>query len=143
MIAALAGTPAVQHLTAGRADASSPPSPRHPPHAGNPPPADPIQVDPGRVPGSPTASPPGPTILGAPHDGAATVIRADAGHALPPPVERLAYRFGDVVRATGLSRRTLERERAAGRFPPPDRVIGRMPIWRVSTIRRWLAGGGR
>jgi predicted DNA-binding transcriptional regulator AlpA len=56
---------------------------------------------------------------------------------------RVAWRLGDVAAALGISRRTLERERSAGRFPPPDLTIGRMPLWRPETIRAWIEGGGR
>ena len=59
-----------------------------------------------------------------------------------PPVERLALRIEDVAAALGMSRRTIERERSAGRFPPPDRKIGKAPVWSPETIRRWMAGGG-
>jgi predicted DNA-binding transcriptional regulator AlpA len=58
-------------------------------------------------------------------------------------VGRLALRFNDVAKALGVSRRTLERERSAGRFPKPDLTIGRMPLWGPETIRRWVEGGGR
>jgi hypothetical protein len=58
-------------------------------------------------------------------------------------VERLTWRVEDVARALGVSRRVLERERSAGRFPPPDLTIGRMPLWRPETIRAWIDGGGR
>ncbi len=59
-----------------------------------------------------------------------------------PPLTRLAYRLDDIASLTGLSRRTLERERSAGRFPPPDLIVGRMPLWRPATIDRWLSKGG-
>jgi predicted DNA-binding transcriptional regulator AlpA len=49
----------------------------------------------------------------------------------------------ELAAALGISRRTMERERSAGRFPPPDLTIGRMPLWRPETIRRWVEGGGR
>jgi predicted DNA-binding transcriptional regulator AlpA len=58
-------------------------------------------------------------------------------------VGRLAYRLDDIAQVLGISRRAIERERSAGRFPKPDRVIGRMPLWRVETIRAWLGGHGR
>jgi hypothetical protein len=61
----------------------------------------------------------------------------------PPPVERLTYRLADIAKALGISRRALERERSAGRLPRPDLTLGRMPLWRVETIRRWVEGGGR
>jgi predicted DNA-binding transcriptional regulator AlpA len=56
------------------------------------------------------------------------------------PVERLALRLEEVARAVGLSRRGIDRERAAGRFPKPDRVAGKVPLYAVETIRKWLLG---
>lgn len=58
--------------------------------------------------------------------------------AAPP---RLAYRLSELAAALGVSRRILERERAAGRLPRPDLHIGRVPLWRVETAREWLAKG--
>jgi predicted DNA-binding transcriptional regulator AlpA len=58
-------------------------------------------------------------------------------------VERLALRLDEVARSLGIGRRTLERERSAGRFPAPDLLIGKAPLWRPETIRRWVEGGGR
>jgi predicted DNA-binding transcriptional regulator AlpA len=58
-------------------------------------------------------------------------------------VDRLALRLDEVAVALGVSRRAIERERSAGRFPRPDLTIGRMPLWRPETIRRWIEGGGR
>ncbi len=60
-----------------------------------------------------------------------------------PPVERLTYRLNDLADALGVSRRSLERERSAGRLPKPDLHIGRAPLWRIETVNRWLEGGGR
>ena len=40
-----------------------------------------------------------------------------------------------------MSRRAIERERAAGRFPRPDLTIGKMPLWRLETVRAWLERG--
>jgi hypothetical protein len=59
------------------------------------------------------------------------------------PSARLVWRLDEVARCLGLSRRSLERERAAGRFPPPYLTIGRMPLWRPETVRDWTEGGGR
>jgi predicted DNA-binding transcriptional regulator AlpA len=56
---------------------------------------------------------------------------------------RLTLRLDELARALGVSRRAVERERSAGRFPRPDLTIGRMPLWRPETIRRWVEGGGR
>jgi excisionase family DNA binding protein len=58
--------------------------------------------------------------------------------------ERLTYRLDEVAKLLGVSRRTIERERAAGRFPKPDLWIGRTPLWRRETLVQWIAeGGGR
>jgi hypothetical protein len=57
--------------------------------------------------------------------------------------DRLALRLDEIARSLGVSRRSLERVRSAGRFPPPDVHIGRMPLWRIETLRRWLEWGGR
>jgi predicted DNA-binding transcriptional regulator AlpA len=57
-------------------------------------------------------------------------------------VERLALRLDEVSQCLGVSRRLIERERAAGRFPPPDRTIGRVPLWSRETLVRWISEGG-
>ena len=62
--------------------------------------------------------------------------------AASPAVERLAYRLDEVAAALGVSRRLIERERSAGRFPQPDLTIGRAPLWTRKTLVRWIAGGG-
>jgi hypothetical protein len=62
---------------------------------------------------------------------------------LPRTVERLAYRLGEIAAAIGISRRALERERAAGRFPKPDLRIGKTPLWARETLVRWISSGGR
>ena len=59
------------------------------------------------------------------------------------PIERLAYRLDEVAESLGVSRRTLERERSAGRFPRPDLQVGKIPLWRPQTIRAWIGEGGR
>jgi hypothetical protein len=59
------------------------------------------------------------------------------------PVDRLTYRLDALATALGVRRRTLERERSAGRLPRPDLQIGKMPLWRPETIRRWIEGGGK
>ncbi len=38
------------------------------------------------------------------------------------------------------SRRTVERQRAAGRLPKPDFMVGKMPRWKAETIRKWMSG---
>jgi predicted DNA-binding transcriptional regulator AlpA len=59
-----------------------------------------------------------------------------------PPVERLLFRLDDVAQALGIARRTLERERSAGRFAPADLTIGRSPLWKPETVREWIDAGG-
>jgi hypothetical protein len=59
-----------------------------------------------------------------------------------PFAGRLTFRVGEVANLLGVCRRSLEREISAGRFPKADVQFRRMPLWRVETIRRWLAEGG-
>jgi predicted DNA-binding transcriptional regulator AlpA len=68
--------------------------------------------------------------------------RAEGVELWKTPAGRLALRLDELAKALGISRRTLERERSAGRFPRPDLTIVKMPLWRVETIRDWLASGG-
>ena len=74
----------------------------------------------------------------------------DAGEPSPAPQsarptvplrDRLTWGIDDLSALTGLSRRTLERERSAGRFPKPDLYVGKRPMWRPETIRRWIEAG--
>ncbi len=55
----------------------------------------------------------------------------------PRSVEQL-LRLAEVARILGVSRRTFERERSAGRFPPPDLKIGKAPLWRPGTVQGWI-----
>lgn len=47
----------------------------------------------------------------------------------------------DVAELLSVSRRWLERERAAGRVPKPDFMAGKCPRWKPATIRRWIGEG--
>jgi predicted DNA-binding transcriptional regulator AlpA len=58
-----------------------------------------------------------------------------------PLVARITLRLDEVAEAVGVSRRVLERERAAGRMPKPDIRIGKMPLWRPETIQAWVNSG--
>jgi predicted DNA-binding transcriptional regulator AlpA len=60
-----------------------------------------------------------------------------------PAVEPLLWNFAVACDRLGVPRRTLERLRAAGRFPKPDLHIGKRPMWRPETIRDWVERGGR
>jgi predicted DNA-binding transcriptional regulator AlpA len=55
----------------------------------------------------------------------------------------MALRLDELARSLGISRRTLERERSAGRFPKPDIKIGKVPLWLPERIRRWIESGGK
>lgn len=48
------------------------------------------------------------------------------------------YRMTDVVRITGLSRATVYRRIAEGRFPPPVHLGGRACGWRVAALQAWI-----
>lgn len=58
------------------------------------------------------------------------------------PVERLTYRIAEVSSALGISRRTIERERSAGRFPQPNLHIGKAPLWTRESLDKWIEQGG-
>ena len=60
----------------------------------------------------------------------------------PPPAARMVLRLDDLVELLGVSRRTIERERSAGRFPRPDLSIGKAPLWKPATIQAWVDAGG-
>lgn len=57
-------------------------------------------------------------------------------------VERL-LRLAQVAATLGISRRTFERERSAGRFPAPDIKIGKTPLWRPGTVQSWIVAQSR
>jgi hypothetical protein len=38
--------------------------------------------------------------------------------------------------------RAIEQMRSAGRIPPPDIMLGRLPRWRPEMIRIWIEQGG-
>ena len=58
-----------------------------------------------------------------------------------PAVERLLWGWPEVLSATGICRRTLERELSAGRFPRPVLRVGRRPYWKPADVIRWAEGG--
>jgi excisionase family DNA binding protein len=49
----------------------------------------------------------------------------------------------DLAALLKCSRRLVERMRSAGKLPPPDLHVGRMPRWKAATIRAWIEKGGR
>jgi predicted DNA-binding transcriptional regulator AlpA len=56
--------------------------------------------------------------------------------------EKLVFGMSEVARVLSVCRRTIERERSAGRFPKPDLHIGKRPLWRRETIRSFVEMGG-
>jgi hypothetical protein len=58
-----------------------------------------------------------------------------------PHIEPMAVRIEEVARLLGVSRRIIERERAAGRFPAADMKFGRLSLWSVSRLRAFLERG--
>ena len=56
--------------------------------------------------------------------------------------EKLVYSMTEVARFLSVCRRTIERERSAGRFPKPDLHIGKRPLWTRETIRSFIQKGG-
>lgn len=59
----------------------------------------------------------------------------------PPEPARLLWGWPEVIRATGIPRRTLERELSARRFPQPARRVGRRPYWKPEAVTAWTQGG--
>ncbi len=49
------------------------------------------------------------------------------------------YRIRDVQRLTALTRATLYRRIAAGRFPPPVHLGGRVCAWPRTALQAWIA----
>mgnify|MGYP001040075831 CR=1 FL=1 len=56
---------------------------------------------------------------------------------------RIGLRLKDIARLLGISERGAYYLRARGGVPPPDRMLGRLPIWHRRTVERWLSAEGR
>ena len=90
----------------------------------------------------PYTSLPSESVSASPAD---TGSPAHSGSRGSAPVERanpvpLMIRERDLPGLLGLSRATIRRAMAAGRFPACVRV-GRCVAWRVVDLERWIAGG--
>lgn len=48
------------------------------------------------------------------------------------------FRMADVIRITALSRATLYRRIAGGKFPPPVHLGGRACGWSSAALRNWI-----
>lgn len=58
-----------------------------------------------------------------------------------PPTAKAApafYRLRDVMRITALSRSTIYRRIAEGRFPSPVHLGGRASAWPSAALERWI-----
>jgi len=64
------------------------------------------------------------------------------GRALTAGMEPLLS-IDDLAAILNCSRRLVERMRSAGKVPPPDLNVGRMPRWKPETVRRWVEAGGK
>ena len=67
---------------------------------------------------------------------------AKPGRTLPAGIEPMLG-IDDLAALLSCSRRLVERMRSAGKVPRPDIKVGKMPRWRVETIRRWIERDGR
>lgn len=61
--------------------------------------------------------------------------RAIARAPLPAPA---FYRLRDVMRITALSRSTIYRRIAEGRFPAPVHLGGRASAWQCDSLQLWI-----
>lgn len=59
----------------------------------------------------------------------------ESHHAIPAPA---FYRIRDVLRITALTRPTLYRRMAAGRFPLPVHLGGRACAWATDALQAWI-----
>jgi predicted DNA-binding transcriptional regulator AlpA len=55
-----------------------------------------------------------------------------------PPLGRLTFRREEIPALLGISLRLFERELSAKRFPRADKMIGRVGLWKLSTINEYL-----
>lgn len=63
------------------------------------------------------------------------VNRAVAAASPPAPA---FYRLRDVMRITALSRSTIYRRVAEGRFPAPVHLGGRASAWQCASLQLWI-----
>jgi prophage regulatory protein len=74
--------------------------------------------------------------LAPPANSSSSLLTADNVHVLATPA---FFRIRDVLRMTALSRPTLYRRIAAGRFPAPVHLGGRACAWSHSALQTWIA----
>jgi prophage regulatory protein len=57
---------------------------------------------------------------------------------LAPSPAPAFYRLRDVMRITALSRSTIYRRVAEGRFPAPIHLDGRVSAWQCASLQLWI-----
>ena len=55
---------------------------------------------------------------------------------------KLLYDRADVLALLGISRPSLDRWIASGRFPGHDVMLGIKKAWKPETVRKWIENGG-
>lgn len=61
-----------------------------------------------------------------------------AAAVITPPPAPAFYRLRDVMRITALSRSTIYRRVAEGRFPAPVHLGGRASAWQCASLQIWI-----
>jgi hypothetical protein len=69
-------------------------------------------------------------------------LKAALDRKADPRPEPLVFRKAEAARLCGMSPRTWERLRSAGKAPRPDAFAGKCPLWRRSSLEAWIARGG-
>jgi predicted DNA-binding transcriptional regulator AlpA len=57
-----------------------------------------------------------------------------------PLPEAILWGWPEILKATGIPRRSLERAMKNGQFPQPTRKVRRRPFWLAATVRAWANG---
>ena len=64
------------------------------------------------------------------------VMRMPRGPAAPDSPE--LWGLADIARATGKTNGTIRWHKWRGHLPEPDKVVGRSPVWKRTTIAVWV-----
>lgn len=56
-------------------------------------------------------------------------------------IEPMQFGWPELVIATAMPRRTIEKLISSGEFPRPTRYVGKRPYWLPSVVRQWVEGG--
>lgn len=58
-----------------------------------------------------------------------------------PICDGLGLRIADVAQLLGISTCAVYYLRSRGQLPPPDRMLGRLPVWSRKTVEAWVEQG--